>query len=155
AAGQLLHLLFGMGLDLAPGVSERGDDEIFEHLDLLGVDERLVDFDRLDVALAVQGHGDHAAAGEAGHLDGIELGLDLGDLLLHRLRLLHQLADILHGISSSLPASSLSALSCCGRSAAKRSRTTAIVAPGKVSNAARTKGWLPMASRCSRSRRSC
>src|SRR5215211_4340163 len=147
-----------MGVDLGARVVEGGDQQILKHLDLFRVDDRLVDLDPLDVALAVQGQLHHAAAGHAGHLDGFELRLHLGHLLLHLLRLLHQLADVLHEPSSPAPFASpfsslarpsprpsspalSSAASVPASAAAKRSRTAAIVAPGKVSSTARTNGW--------------
>src|SRR5205085_12373129 len=108
----------------------------------------------LQIALAVQRQLHHAAAGDPGHLDGFQLGLHLGHLGLHRLRLLHQLAKIFHQPSSPALAPFSSASSSTRASstpssppastavslAAKRSRTAAIVAPGKVSSTARTNG---------------
>src|SRR5260370_21366939 len=145
AAGQLLHLLLGVGGDFAPGVVERRNDPIFHHLDLVRVDQGLVELDLLQIALAVQVQLDHPAPGDAGHPDGFELRLHLGHLLLHRLRLFHQLADVFHIPSSSVLVSSTGstprrASSTSGSAAAKRSRTAAMVAPGKVSSTARTSG---------------
>ena len=136
AAGQLLHLGLGMGGHLLPRVVERSDQQVLENLDLLRIDDRLVELDLLYVALAVQRQLHHAAAGHPGHLDGGELLLHLGHFLLHLLRLLHELADILHASSpvsppSSNSSSSPSAASAPGSAAARRSRTEAIVAPGK------------------------
>src|SRR5204863_4263679 len=130
-----------------------GDDQIFQHLGLARIDDAFVDLQALHVALAVQGQLHHAAAGDAGHLDRFELGLHLGHLLLHLLGLFHQLADIFHRSSSpalaSSAASDVSAVVSSFASGAApapsiapaRSRTAAIVAPGKVSSTARTNGW--------------
>src|SRR5258706_1967107 len=95
-----------MGLDARPRLVEGGDDEVLEHLDLVGIDERLVDLDLAQIALAADRHLDQPAARGAGHLDGLELRLHLGHLGLHLLRLLHHLAEILHATSSPSPGTS-------------------------------------------------
>src|SRR5205085_2441816 len=152
-AGQLLHLRLGMGVDLRPCVIEGGHDQILQDLGFGRVDHRFIHLQSLQVALAVERQLHHAAAGDAGHLDGFELGLHLGHLLLHLLGLFHQLADIFHKSSSPALASSAASdasavVSSFASGAAPapsitpaRSRTAAIVAPGKVSSTARTNGW--------------
>src|SRR5262249_20452341 len=134
---------------------EGGNDEVLEHLDLVRVDQRLVDLERLQVALAADRDLDHAAAGGAVHLDGFEARLHLGHLGLHLLRLLHHLAEISHDSSS--PSGGWSALgsSAAGAGAASpsggvSSRTASMVAPGKVSITARTSGCSSAALRRSR-----
>src|SRR5207302_4268596 len=109
------------------------------------IDDTFVDLQALHVALAVQGQLYHDAAGDAGHLDGFELGLHLGHLLLHLLGLFHQLADILHKSSSPALASSAASDACAVVSsfasgaapapsiAPARSRTAATATPRKVS----------------------
>src|SRR5690242_16192290 len=52
AAGQRLHLLLCGGLRLAPRIAEGGDQEILEHLALLGLHQRRIDPDRLHFHLA-------------------------------------------------------------------------------------------------------
>src|SRR3954453_13198054 len=158
-AGQLLHLGLGMGGHFLPGIIERRDEQVLQDLDLLRIDNRLVELDLFYVPLAVQRQLHHAAAGHPGHLDGGELLLHLGHLLLHLLCLLHQLADIFHQSSPvSAPSSpksspaSASASSAPGSAAATRSRTEAIVAPGKASSTARTNGWATTSFRSRLSR---
>ena len=70
----------------AARLGDGGDHEVLEHLDVVGIDGAGIDLDRLQVAVAGDGGGDHAAAGGAGHLGRRDLGLRL----LHRgLHLLH------------------------------------------------------------------
>src|SRR6266705_12795 len=128
-----------MRLDPVLRLVEGGDDEILEDLDLVGVDERLVDLDSPQVALAADRHLDEPAGG-AGHLDGLELRLHLGHLGLHLLRLLHHLPEILHATSSPSLISSASAVSAGAPAGGGSSRTVSIVAPGKASRTARTIG---------------
>src|SRR5579883_2242821 len=124
-----------MSFDALLGVAEGGEDEILEHLDLVGVDQRLVDLDLAQIALAVERHLHHAAARGAGHLRLIEARLHLRHLGLHFLRLLHHLAEILHGKSSpSLGSSTASAVSAPADSGWPSSRTASIRAPGKASS---------------------
>ena len=59
-----------------------------------GIDDFLRDLDRDDVAGAVRDDRDFAAAGADLDRFFLELGLGLGHLLLHLLRLLHQLVQI-------------------------------------------------------------
>src|SRR5229473_5521456 len=157
-AGQLRHLLGDMRLDAVLRLVEGGDDEILEDLDLVGIDERLVDLDPPQIALAADRHLDEPAAGGAGHLDGLELRLHLGHLGLHLLRLLHHLPEILHATSSPSLASSASAVSAGAPAGGGSSRTVSMVAPGNASRTARTIGcsaaslrkWRVRWSACSR-----
>ena len=100
-ARHLCHLGRDMGLNLLFGVGERGQDQVFENLDLARVQQALVEPDLLHVALAVKRDGDHPGPGAARHLGLVELGLHLGHALLHLLRLLHHVAKILHPSSPS------------------------------------------------------
>src|SRR5436305_2158043 len=148
-----------MSVDLGARIVEGGNDQILQHLGLARIDDAFVDLQALHVTLAVQGELHHSAAGDAGHLHGFELGLHLGHLLLHLLGLFHQLADIFHRSSSpalaSSAASDASAVASSFASGAApapsiapaRSRTAAIVAPGKVSSTARTNGWATTSCR--------
>src|SRR5690606_18097916 len=111
--------------------------------------------DRLQVFLAVDDDGDHAAAG--GGLDAHLLGLPL-QLLLELLRLLHHLADIHYLISSTsrISAGQTSGIACtppsasaralrspsggggdCGATAARSTVATAFGASGSAVPAAR------------------
>src|SRR5215469_17469210 len=135
-----------MALDPALGVVERGDDEVFEHFDLVGIDDRLIELDLLHVALAAERHRHHAAAGNAGNFDCGETFLHLLHARLHLLRLFQHLAEIVHRKSSPSIGSSVitvfsaaSSVSPAGASMAF-SRTASILAPGKVSSTARTSG---------------
>src|SRR5713101_4894697 len=155
-AGELAHLLGNMALDALLGVIESGEDEVFQHLDLVGVGERFVDLDLAHIALAGQRDLHQAAAGGAGHLHLIETRLHLGHLGLHLLRLLHHLAEILHRKSSpSLRSSALSGGSASAAgSGAPSSRTASMRAPGKVSSTARTNGCCAASFRSERARTS-
>src|SRR5437764_708389 len=128
-----------MRLDARLRLVEGGDDEVLEHLDLVGVDQRLVELDAAQIAFAADRHLDEPAARRAGHLHRLELRLHLGHFGLHLLRLLHHLPEILHATSSPSLLSSGAAAPEGGSSGAS-SRTASIVAPGKVSSTARTIG---------------
>jgi hypothetical protein len=68
-------------------------NQILQGLDIVGVHRLGVDLDGLELAQPGHHDGHQAAAGGAGHLGLGQLGLGLRDLLLHLLRLLH---DLLH-----------------------------------------------------------
>ncbi len=102
AAGEAAHLLLGQRLGRADRLVGRGEHEVLQQLDVLGIDRGGIDHDVLDLQIA--GHLDlhHAAAG--GRLDrlvlelllgGHHVGLHLLDLLEHLLhvRLGHQWAS--------------------------------------------------------------
>src|SRR5438067_5015914 len=82
----------------APGGPDRlvhgGEHHVGEQLRVVAVDRLGIDLDLLDLARAVCGDGDHAAAGA--RLDGLvlELALRLLHLLLHLSDLLHQLVHV-------------------------------------------------------------
>src|SRR5712692_1439656 len=144
-----------MRLDARLGLVEGGDDEVLEYLDLGGVEQRGVELDLAQIALAADCHPDQPAARGAGHLDRLELSLHLGHLGLHLLRLLHHLAKILHATSSPSVISSPSVPivgAPGGASSGVSSRTASIVAPGKVSSTARTIGCSAAALRNCRAR---
>src|SRR6185503_6594034 len=97
------HLLRDRGLDLVRGVVEGGGDEVLEHLALVA-HERGVDRDALYLVFAGHLHLDHACARLAFDLHRGEALLHAAHVLLHLLRLLHQLSDIaFHGLPPSLP----------------------------------------------------
>src|SRR5437588_4992361 len=88
------HRLLRQGLGPAHGVMDGGEDEILEHLDVVGVDRGGIDRHRLELHGAGHPHLDGAAARLA--LDDL-LGrrrLGLHDLLLHLLRLLEQIVHV-------------------------------------------------------------
>lgn len=74
-------------------VVDGGDDQVLQELDVVLRDDLRIDRDRADLLETVHGDGDHSAAGRG------RRGLDLGcgqvlvELLVHLLRLLHQLLD--------------------------------------------------------------
>src|SRR6476620_10385093 len=68
-----LHRLGGELLRLLHRLVEGGGDQIFEHADILGVDDAGIDLDRLHFQTAGHLDGDHAAAGRS--LDDLLLGL--------------------------------------------------------------------------------
>src|SRR6185295_14730662 len=102
AGGELAHLLLTHLLGLADAVVERGGDEILEHVLVLAEQAR-VDRDALDVVLARHRHLDEAGARLAFDLDRRQLVLGLLEVVLHRLRLLHQAGQLTlhHGWCSS------------------------------------------------------
>src|ERR1044071_2264187 len=93
AGGELAHLLLTDLLGLADAVVERRGDEILEHV-LVVAEQARVDRDALDVVLARHRHLDEAGARLAFDLDRGELVLRLLQVLLHRLRLLHQAGQL-------------------------------------------------------------
>src|SRR5258707_400523 len=136
-----------MRLDARLRLVEGGDDEVLHHLDLVGIEQRLVELDLAQIALSADRHPAPPAAGGPGHLDRLGLRLHPGHLGLHLLRLLHHLPEILHATSSPSLMSSLPSCSASGAPAAPdgglrgaSSRTASIFAPGKVSSTARTIG---------------
>src|SRR5262245_56857170 len=90
-AGQRAHLVAGELLRVGRGVPDRGDDQVGEGLGVLGVDHLGVDGERLQFAGAGHGRGDRPAARAAGHLGVGQLFLGGQELLLHFLRLRHDL----------------------------------------------------------------
>src|SRR5512132_1564910 len=90
------HALGDVRLQLRLGVVHGGDDQVLEHLDLLAVDQRRIDLQPADVALAGKRHLYHAAAGRSDQLGRGQLLLEFPHLLLQLLRLLHHLAEVLH-----------------------------------------------------------
>ncbi len=75
-------------LDLRLGVVVGGDDQVFEDLDIVFLEQRRIDLQALHLDLAGQRDGDHAATGQA-------FDFELGDFLLH--------GSILACISLTLP----------------------------------------------------
>ena len=79
-------------------IERGGDDQIAQNLALARGQQAVVDPDRGDLAGALQGYAHQTAAGASlgggfGHP-----GLGVLQLLLHRLRLLHQLGQIFHAL---------------------------------------------------------
>src|SRR5262249_54433389 len=127
------------------GVLGGREDEVLQDLDLRRVDQLGIDLHRAHLALAVERDRDHAAAGLAAHLHTLELGLHLGHAGLHRLGLLHELAEILH--SSDSPSSGSDGSAALSAAGAPRSRTASMTLPGKAAIAAWTSGWRAASSR--------
>ncbi len=85
AAGHGRHLLLGQLARRAQRVVDRRDDEVLEHLDVVGVDRRRVDGDAHQLLLPGHGRAHDATAGRAVHGGGLEFALDAQHLLLHLL----------------------------------------------------------------------
>src|SRR5262245_31226920 len=117
-------MLGGFDLELGLGIFMRGDDQILDDLLFLGLEQALIDIDIGHPALAVERHLDEPAARLAGHCGRFELRLHLLHACLKLLYLLHHIAEILHGVSSSLS-------SIAGVAGPARSRTSTSSAPGK------------------------
>src|SRR5581483_10510282 len=90
-AHQAGHLLRELLVDLAVRVVDRREDQVLQHLHVVFGDDFRIDLDRLELLVAADGHGDHAAAG--GRLDA-QLGHLLLQALLHLLRLLHHRLNV-------------------------------------------------------------
>src|SRR5450756_2202583 len=88
-AGQGLHLFLHRGFRLALRVVKRGDQQILEDFALVRLHQRRIDLDRLDFHLGGHAHTDHAAAGDALHLD-------VAEFFLHRLHFRLQLRRLFH-----------------------------------------------------------
>src|SRR6056297_926015 len=90
--GEAGHLLPGRLLHPPDGIVHGRRDEVLEHLPVVA-DKLVVDLDSPHLVPAIHADLDHAGTGLAGHLDARQLLLSLLHLLLHLLRLLHQLAE--------------------------------------------------------------
>src|SRR5439155_14823175 len=130
--GQVAHRLLG--------VVDGRQYQVFERLDVVGVDRFRVDLDGGHVAGALRGDRDEAAAGGAGHLGLGQLRLRLGHLLLHLLRLLHELLKIrLHGALLCLDLTVRQPTGCpVRRSSPRRAPARADVEPAARWSAARS-----------------
>src|SRR5439155_2033049 len=82
-AGEAAELRLHQAARRAERLVDRGEDHVLEDLGIAWIDRFGVDLDLFDLAGAVCGHGDHAAARR--RLDGLlrELALCLLHLLLH------------------------------------------------------------------------
>src|SRR4051812_33067042 len=80
AAGKALHLVLQHRLGLATAVGMGRDDQIFDDLLLVRLEQGVVDRHALEVALGAERHHDEATSGSAFDLDRVEFGL-------HRLHL--------------------------------------------------------------------
>src|SRR3954469_22206132 len=83
ARGDRPHLLLGELLGRPERVVDGRDDQVLEHVDVLGIDGRRVDREPDELLLPGHGRLDDPAA--RGALDGgrLELGLDARHVLLH------------------------------------------------------------------------
>src|SRR5437867_829696 len=99
-AGELRHLARDHLPRLAKRLVDGGEDEVFEHLGIVGRDDLSVDLDGQDLLIAVGLDHDHPTAGRRLHLPLGDLHLQGLDLGLELLRLLHEVAESLHGPSS-------------------------------------------------------
>src|SRR5688572_22216401 len=91
--GEAAHLLGDRLLDATHRVVECGGDQVLEHLAIVA-DKRRINRDSLDLMLAGHYHLDHARARLALDLHRRELLLHAAHVLLHHLRLLHQLTYV-------------------------------------------------------------
>src|SRR5262245_55893004 len=89
APGDLLHLRLARSFGLALGVLERSDDQVLQHLGLVGLDEARVDLERASLELAVERHPDQAPTRLA-------YNLEVGEVLLHLLHAALNLLGLLH-----------------------------------------------------------
>src|SRR6185436_18929620 len=98
AGAELAHLLLRCGLGAPDRIVERCGDQVFHHVLVVGEQAR-VDADALDVVPA--GHRDlhQAGTGDTLDLDRRQFLLRLAQIVLHRLRLLHQAGQLIlhHG----------------------------------------------------------
>src|SRR3954469_6199538 len=115
------HLLGHLFIRFAMRVIDRGDDHILQHLDLFLRDHFRIDLEGLNLLRAIDGDGDHAAAGVA--LDA-QFGHLLLQALLHLLRLLHHLLDVHISSTSRISAGKTSSIACTPASAIACSRST-------------------------------
>src|SRR5438270_1672908 len=91
--GHAAHLLGDGRFHAMRGVVERGGDEVLQHFAIV-TGQRRIDRDPLHLVLAGHLHLHHARARLAFDLERRELLLHAAHVLLHLLRLLHQLADV-------------------------------------------------------------
>src|SRR5712691_6006746 len=91
--GHAAHLLGDGRFHAMRGIVERGGDEILQHFAIV-TDQRRIDRDPLHLVFAGHLHLHHARARLAFDLERRELLLHAAHVLLHLLRLLHQLADV-------------------------------------------------------------
>ena len=93
-----IHAAYGIGLaflDLGCGIAQGRKDEVVEHLDIVGIHNRWIDLDRVEVHPTVNLNTDHAATARSFyHLGGRFLSAGQ-----HCLGLLHQAAEV-HTTSS-------------------------------------------------------
>src|SRR6185369_7949574 len=88
ASGDLAHLVRGHLTRHAQPFVDRGENEILQHLTLIAVDDRRIDFNRGEAQLPVDRHFHHAAARRGVHGPAPEFLLNARELRLHLLRLL-------------------------------------------------------------------
>src|SRR5882672_6510132 len=93
AGGELAHLFLRHLFGTTDAVVERGSHEVFEHVLVVGQQAR-VDDDAFHVVLAGHRHLHEPGAGLPFDLDAAELFLSLLEVVLHRLRLLHQACEL-------------------------------------------------------------
>jgi len=94
APGEFCHLGLGERFALLDRLFYSVQDKVLEKFDVVRIDNLLVDLDRDDVARPVCRHFHFAAAGTDFDSLLLELGLCFGHLLLHLLRLLHELVQV-------------------------------------------------------------
>src|SRR6266478_5657063 len=93
ARGHAAHLLGDGRFHAMRGVVERGGDEVLQHLAIVA-HQRRIDGDPLYLVLAGHLHLHHPSARLALDFERRELLVHAAHVLLHLLRLLHQLADV-------------------------------------------------------------
>src|SRR4051812_10266050 len=94
ARGERAELVLRHRLGLGRRVTNRGDDEVLQRLDVVGVDDRGRELDAQQLAGAGDGRLGQPAGRLAGDLQLGQLGLGGHHLLLHLLRLRHELLQV-------------------------------------------------------------
>src|SRR5712691_1856306 len=92
ATRELAHLLGHHLLRFPQRFVYPGNDEIFKHLNIIGVDDLRLNFDAEHFALAIHCHSEHTATDRSIERLFGNLFLQLHHFLLHLLGLLHQIA---------------------------------------------------------------
>src|SRR5262245_59836803 len=94
ATADRAHLLLGELANRLGDVVHRRENKVLQRFDVFGVDHRRIDPHRPELARSGSGDGDERAAGRARNLGLGQLGLSLRELLLHPLRLFHELLQV-------------------------------------------------------------
>src|SRR4051794_19762308 len=138
ATGERAHLLLRQIARSPGGVTHRGNHEVLKRLDVVGVDGLRVDGQGRQLSATGHRRPDEPAARASLDLDGGELLLRGHQLLLHLLRLLHELLHVRlrwHAVSLRVgegQTASISPITCAPRSRCKSE--TALASPVSVSS---------------------
>src|SRR4051794_2584755 len=96
ATGELPHFVLGQLGRLFLRLVDGDEDEILQHLYVLGIGTAWIDFPAGDRSLPIRFARDHAAASRGSNGLLFQLGLHLLHARLHLLRLLEDLAEVGH-----------------------------------------------------------